>query len=122
MLAFAGRRYAVVAQTLAGWEHHQAVKITGSEGALWASWSGALDRTFHPTFWLKAMRGDQVEEVPIEKMTGEVYELVDEIENFVRSVRGDSKPVASGEDGRWSVAMCLKAQESVDTGYPVRFA
>lgn len=121
MLTFPGGRYAVVAQTLAGWEHHQVVKITGSGGAIWASWSGALDRTFHPTFWLKVMRGDKLEEVPIEKQTGEVYELVDQMAMFIRCVRGAGTPAASGEDGRWSVAMCLKAQQSVDCGRPVAF-
>ncbi len=30
-------------------------------------------------------------------------------------------PRVTGEDGRWSVAMCLKAQESVDTGAVVKF-
>jgi len=119
MLAFPGGRYAVVAQTLAGWEHHQVVKVTGTGGAIWASWSGALDRTFHPTFWLKLMRGETLEEVPIEKPTGEVYELVDQMAMFVQCVREGGSPAASGEDGRWSVAMCLKAQESVDLGRPV---
>src|SRR5262245_59973104 len=42
---FPGGRYAVISQTLGGWEPHQAAKLTGTEGALWASWSGATDRT-----------------------------------------------------------------------------
>ncbi len=121
-LMFPGGRYAVVSQTLAGWEHHQVAKITGTDGALWASWSGAMDRTFQPTFWLKVMRGDTVEEIPITKMTGEVYELVEQAQMFVDCVRENRKPVADGEDGRWSVAMCLKAQESVETGLPVSLA
>ncbi len=121
MLTFPGGRYAVVSQTLAGWEHHQQAKITGSEGAVWASWSGAMDRTFQPTFWLKLMRGDAVEEVPITKMTGEVYELVDQAEVLVRAIREGTSPAVTGEDGQWSVAMCLKAQESVETGWPVAF-
>jgi myo-inositol 2-dehydrogenase/D-chiro-inositol 1-dehydrogenase len=116
MLQYPAGRYVVVAQTLAGWEHHQVVKITGTRGALWASWSGAKDRTFEPTFWLKLMRGDQVQEVPIARMSGEVYELVDEIAVFARAIHGQGVPACTGEDGRWSVAMCLKAQESVDTG------
>ncbi len=32
VLKFPGGRYAVVSQTLAGWEHHQTVKLTGSSG------------------------------------------------------------------------------------------
>jgi myo-inositol 2-dehydrogenase/D-chiro-inositol 1-dehydrogenase len=129
MLQFPGGRYALVSQTLAGWEHHQVVKITGTEGALWAGWSGAMDRTAHPQFWLKVARGRgktsevsktsevwEVEEVPITSPSGEVYELVDELAAVARSIRQGCALPCSGEDGRWSVAMCLKAQESVDTG------
>jgi myo-inositol 2-dehydrogenase/D-chiro-inositol 1-dehydrogenase len=113
--------YAVISQTLAAFEHHQTVKVTGTSGALWASWSGAMDRTFHPTFWLKHFDGENVHDVPIEKITGEVFELVDQVNAVSAAVR-DGKPLpATGEDGRWSVAMCLRAQQSVDTGKPVLF-
>ena len=95
------------------------VKLTGTKGALWASWSGALDRTFHPTFGLKHFDGENVRDIAIEKPTGEVYELVDEITAMAAAVRDGSPLPATGEDGRWSVAMCLRAQESVDTGAPV---
>ena len=56
---FANGAYAVVSQTLAAFEHHQTVKVTGTKGALWASWSGAMDRTLHPTFSLRAFDGEQ---------------------------------------------------------------
>jgi myo-inositol 2-dehydrogenase/D-chiro-inositol 1-dehydrogenase len=65
----------VIAQTLAAYEHHQVVKITGSAGALWASWSGAMDRTLHPTFSLRKFDGESVVEIPITQTPGEVYEL-----------------------------------------------
>ncbi len=113
--------YAVISQTLSAFEHHQVVKVTGTRGALWATWSGALDRTFHPTFSLKYFDGERVHEVPIGKTTGEVFELVDEINAMAASVRDGAPLPASGEDGRWSVMMCLRAQESVDTGKPVAF-
>ena len=113
--------YAVIAQTLSAFEHHQVVKITGTRGALWASWSGALDRTFHPTFSLKHFDGEKVYEVAIEKTTGEVFELVDEIAAVCAAVRDGAPLPATGEDGRWSVAMCLRAQQSVDTGRLVNF-
>jgi myo-inositol 2-dehydrogenase/D-chiro-inositol 1-dehydrogenase len=122
MLRFPGGAYAVIAQTLAAWEHHQVVKVTGREGALWASWSGALDRTFSPTFSLRHQRGESGPvEVPITKVTGEVYELRDQVDLMVRAVSGRGQLSASGVDGRWSVAMCLAAQRSVDTGAEVRF-
>ncbi|MCA9247698.1 MAG: Gfo/Idh/MocA family oxidoreductase [Planctomycetales bacterium] len=119
MVTFAGGRYAVISQTLAGWEHHQTAKLTGTNGAIWAAWSGAMDRTFEPTYTLKVQRGDQIEEVVIEKPSGEVYELVDEVASVVRSVRQSTPPICSGRDGYWSTAMCLQAAESVRTGVPV---
>lgn len=114
-------RYAVIAQTLAAYEHHQVVKITGSTGALWASWSGALDRALHPDFSLKHFDGETVRAIPITQTPGEVYELADEIADLARAIQDQRPPNAVGEDGRWSVDMCLKAQESVDTGSVVLF-
>ncbi|HEV3339803.1 MAG TPA: Gfo/Idh/MocA family oxidoreductase [Pirellulales bacterium] len=119
MLSFPQGRYAVISQTLAGWEHHQTAKITGSDGALWARWSGAMDRTFEPAFGLQALEGDRLVDVPIEKKSGEVYELVDEIDAFARAIRDGTPPACSGEDGRWSVAMCLRAQQSLVEARPV---
>jgi hypothetical protein len=41
---------------------------------------------------------------------------------MVAAVRGGQSPgsLATGSDGRWSVAMCLAAQRSVDCGTVVR--
>jgi myo-inositol 2-dehydrogenase/D-chiro-inositol 1-dehydrogenase len=123
VLKFPRGRYAVISQTLAAWEHHQTVKLTGTKGALWARWSGALDRTFHPTFSLQLQSADGVlTDVPIEKITGEVYELVDQIGVMVQAVRGKGPLHCQGEDGRWSVAMCLAAARSIETGAPVSLA
>jgi myo-inositol 2-dehydrogenase/D-chiro-inositol 1-dehydrogenase len=118
---FPGGRYAVISQTLAGWEHHQTAKLTGTAGAIWASWSGAMDRTFAPTFRLQLRRGEVIEEIPIEKPSGEVYELVDLVRAVVRSVRDGTPVPCTGDDGWWSTAMCLRASESLETGAPVRF-
>lgn len=119
VLRFDGGRYAVVSQTLAAWEHHQTVKLTGTAGALWARWSGALDRTFHPTFSLHVEQGDAPVEVPIDKPSGEVYELVEQAAMFVRAIREGTPLAATGEDGCWSVAMCLAAARSIAEGGPV---
>ncbi len=113
--------YAVISQTLSGFEHHQVAKVTGTRGALWASWSGAMDRTFHPTFSLKYFDGEKHTDVPLRKITGEVYELADEIAMVAEAVSGNAKLAATGEDGLWSVRMCLKAQESVERGCLVPF-
>lgn len=121
ILNFSRGGYAVISQTLGAFEHHQVAKITGTKGALWASWSGAFDRTFHPTFSLRHLAGETVTTIPITKLTGEVYELVDQIGMVSRAVNGAGKLFTTGEDGLWSVQMCLKSQESVDRGCVVSF-
>jgi myo-inositol 2-dehydrogenase/D-chiro-inositol 1-dehydrogenase len=113
---FPGGAYAVISQTLAAYEHHQVVKLTGTHGALWASWTGEMDRTHHPAFTLKHHDGQSVRDVPIASVAGEVYELENEMSMMVRAVREGTPPAATGEDGRWSVALCLAAQRSVDSG------
>jgi myo-inositol 2-dehydrogenase / D-chiro-inositol 1-dehydrogenase len=114
ILHFPRGAYAVISQTLSAFEHHQTVKVTGSKGALWASWSGALDRTRHPTFSLRAFDGSEVRTVAIEKITGEVFELEDQIAMLVSAIRTSQPISCTAEDGRWSVAMCLAAQQSVE--------
>ncbi|MDM4014745.1 Gfo/Idh/MocA family protein [Roseiconus lacunae] len=118
IMHFTGNAYAVVSQTLSAFEHHQTVKITGSRGALWASWSGAMDRTRHPTYKLRAFDGHEVTDVPIEKPTGELFELEDQIVRMAEAIQRDVPLHCTAEDGRWSVAMCLAATESVQTGQP----
>lgn len=119
-VAFPDGAFAVIAQCLGGWEHHQVVKLSGTEGSLWAAWSGAMDRTFEPTFSLKRLVGTTIEEIAIPKAAGEVFELVDQFARFVRAIQTGERPAATGEDGRWSVLLCQKAQESLQSGQPVR--
>jgi myo-inositol 2-dehydrogenase/D-chiro-inositol 1-dehydrogenase len=119
IMKFTGGAYAVVSQTLAAFEHHQTVKLTGTKGAVWASWSGAMDRTEHPTFFLKAGDGRKVEELPVTRTAGELFELRDQIASMVAAIRHGRPVACTGEDGRWSVAMCLATQRSVKTGRPV---
>ena len=121
IVSFPRGAYAVISQTLSAFEHHQVVKITGARGAVWASWSGAMDRTFQPTFSLKHFDGESVREMMIQQAAGEVFELVDEVTAFGAAVRDGGSLPATGEDGRWSVALCLRAQESVAAGQPVHF-
>jgi myo-inositol 2-dehydrogenase/D-chiro-inositol 1-dehydrogenase len=116
IVRFTGGAYAVVSQTLGAFEHHQTVKLTGTRGALWASWSGAMDRTRHPTFSLRAFDGEKLDDVPITRTTGELFELEDHVAMLTAAVRRGGELPSTGEDGRWSVAICLAAARSVETG------
>lgn len=119
IMNFSGGGYAVVSQTLAAFGHHVTCKVTGTRGAVWANWSAPDARHPEPTFGLRYGDHNQVEEVPFASVTGEVVELADSVAAIVRSVNEGTPPPASGEDGRWSVLLCLAAQRSVDTGAPV---
>ncbi len=119
IMKFTGGAYAVVSQTLAAFQHHQTVKLTGTKGAVWASWSGAMDRTEHPTFFLKVFDGENLEEVEIARAAGELFELEDQMGAMVGAIRGEERIACSGEDGKWSVAMCLATQRSIKVGRPV---
>ncbi len=122
IMNMSGGAYAVITQSLCAFEHHQTVKITGTEGALWAAWSGAMDRTRHPTFSLRAFDGQQVTSLPIAKMTGELFELEEQVQRMVDSIRGQQSLHCTAEDGRQSVRLCLAAQQSVDSGCPVKLS
>lgn len=119
MFKCADGSYAVVSQTLAAFEHHQTVKVSGTKGALWAGWSGALDRTLEPTAFLKVFDGEKLDNVMLTKQSGEVFELREEIAQCIEMVRTGKKPVATGIDGFWSAGLCLVAEESIRQGRPL---
>ena len=121
ILDFPGGGYAVISQTLSGFEHHQTARVTGSKGSLWASWSGAMDRTFTPEFFLKYHDGSTVETVDCGGPAGEVFELVQQIERVADAVRNGTPLHANGHDGLWAVRMCMSAAESAKTGSAVTF-
>ena len=116
MFKYVNGSYAVVSQTLAAFEHHQTVKISGTKGALWAAWSGALDRTLEPEYFLKVFDGVKLETVKLETHSGEVFELREEIAQCVEMVRKGKQPAATGKDGLWSAGLCLVAEESIRQG------
>lgn len=120
MFSYANGAYAVVSQTLAAFEHHQTVKVAGSKGALWAGWSGALDRTLEPTAFLRVFDGEKLEEVKLARHSGEVFELREEIAQCVRMARGEAEPIADGRDGLWSAGLCLLAEQSIREGRPMK--
>jgi myo-inositol 2-dehydrogenase/D-chiro-inositol 1-dehydrogenase len=119
ILNFPSGAYFVLSQTLAAFEHHLAVKITGDGGALWAAWSGEMDRTFHPSLSLKYSDGREQTEIPIAWTAGEVFELQEQLAMMVEAVRNRRPLAANGEDGKWSVALCQAAQRSVEKEAPV---
>lgn len=120
IVRFGSGAYAVVSQTLAAFEHHQTVKISGTKGAIWAAWSGAMDRVREATFSLRAFDGETLADMPVAGMAGELYELEAEIAMVANAARGMGSVAVTGTDGMWSVAMCQAAALSVERNLPVR--
>ena len=59
------------------------------------------------------------EEVAIARAAGELFELQDQMAATVNTIRNGTPISCTGEDGKWSVAMCLAAQRSIEKGRPV---
>ena len=112
-MKFSGGSYAVITQTLCGFEHHLFVEIVGTEGSIRSTWSGAMDRTRQPQFNLKLQRKgkEACEEVPIE-ISGELFELQEEIK-AAAELFADRKAFYPPEEGRKVVIICLEAERSL---------
>jgi hypothetical protein len=67
----------------------------------------------------KVFDGENLETVKLEKHSGEVFELREEIAQCVEMVRSGKKPAATGLDGLWSAGLCLVAEESIRQGKPL---
>jgi myo-inositol 2-dehydrogenase / D-chiro-inositol 1-dehydrogenase len=115
-IGFADGSYAVIAQTLSAFGHHQTVKVSGTGGTIWAQWSAPDARAPRPVFSLRYGLGDSVHERTFDKPTGELLELADEVAAFVQAIQVGGPPPCTGRDGRWSTLLCLAAEESARLG------
>jgi myo-inositol 2-dehydrogenase/D-chiro-inositol 1-dehydrogenase len=116
ILRFPGDAYALVTQTLAGFEYHQLLHVIGAEGSIRSWWSGALDRTLHPAFELRLDRRGKggVETVPVGP-SGELVELAEQAHQVVAAFT-QRRPLVSGEEARKRIVVCLAAEDSLRQG------
>ena len=114
---------ALVTQCLAGFQHHSLLEITGSSGALRTSWSGAFDRTEHPSFslWVQAAGESDARERPI-AFSGELFELEQNLARALASFAGESTATLSLLDARNAVALCLAIEEAGRKEGPIPLA
>jgi myo-inositol 2-dehydrogenase/D-chiro-inositol 1-dehydrogenase len=116
VLRFPAGAHAVVTQTLGGFEYHQLLNVVGSEGSIRSWWSGAMDRTTHPSYELRIDRRNKggAETVPIGP-SGELAELSEQARQVVMAF-GQRRPLLSGEDARKRIVVCLAAEQSLREG------
>ena len=116
LLRWRNGAYATITQTLSGFENHQTIEVSGSEGSVRAWWSGATDRTRHPVFELKRkLRGSEVAEVIDIGPSGEVFELA---ETFTRigSAFERRQPLVTTAEARKRIVVCLAAEQALGSG------
>ena len=116
VMRWPGGPYAVVTQTLAGFEHHHVVEVVGREGSVRTWWSGTMDRTLTPKHELKVQRKGA--------SACEIVELGPpaRCSSSRNSLRASSRPSANGEplvsaeEARKPVMVCLEAERAVAKG------
>src|SRR3954470_8056055 len=105
--------YALVTQTLAGFEHHHVVEVVGREGSVRTWWSGTMDRTLTPTHELKVQKKGDVAGETIELgRSGEVFELEEQLAETVNAFE-NGVPLVSAEEARKRIVVCLEAERAV---------
>jgi len=114
VLKFTGGLHAVITETLAGFEYHQTMEVSGTEGAIRTWWSGDMDRTHAPRFDLRVQRRGQTRSETIAR-SGEVVELVDQIAATVNAFR-ERRALVTGEEARKRVIVCTTAERSILEG------
>jgi myo-inositol 2-dehydrogenase/D-chiro-inositol 1-dehydrogenase len=116
VMRWPGGPYALVTQTLAGFEHHHVVEVVGREGSLRTWWSGTMDRTLTPKHELKVQRkGESACETVELGSSGEVFELEEQLARVVVAFR-ERRPLVSAEEARKTVMVCLEAERAVAEG------
>ncbi|MFQ5974440.1 MAG: Gfo/Idh/MocA family protein [Alphaproteobacteria bacterium] len=112
VLKFRDELYAVLTQSLLGFEHHLVMEVSGDKGAIRTLWSGERDRTTQPAFEFKVLPAgaDRCETVPLDE-SGEVFELAEQIRQTVAAMR-ERRPLMPGAEARKSVVTCLEAERS----------
>jgi myo-inositol 2-dehydrogenase/D-chiro-inositol 1-dehydrogenase len=117
VLRFSEGSFASLYYCMGGFGHSITLKISGDAGGITASWEATEGTSSDPTYRLKVGQGKRISEVELERNPGEIFDLEAEILELVQSVKEGSLPkLASGEDGKEAVRLCLAAEKSLQSG------
>ena len=128
LLRWAGGAYVSLNHSVAGFEHHLVVELTGSDGAIRTHWSGAMDRDHSADYELRVQprgfafeRGvRECERLSIAR-SGEVYELAEQIRLTAEAFR-ERRVLVSAAESRKRVLTCLAAERSIQEGREIDLA
>jgi myo-inositol 2-dehydrogenase/D-chiro-inositol 1-dehydrogenase len=118
-LRFADGAFATLNTVVGGFEHHLALHVMGSAGAMRALWSASMDRSGEPAASLHILRGraapgQVAEAIPFER-SGEIFELETQAEQVIRGFRA-GRALVPPEQARAAIACCLLAERSAREG------
>lgn len=109
-----------VSQILDGFEHHCALDIAGTEGALRSWWSAGDARVTESDAGLAIRRaGAEAPETIRFGRSGEVFELVEHLRRSHAGFLAGHSPLSAAEAAR-AVRVCLAAEEACRAGGEVR--
>jgi myo-inositol 2-dehydrogenase/D-chiro-inositol 1-dehydrogenase len=119
---YASGAFFTVSQLLDGFEHHCALDIAGTEGALRSWWSAGDARVTESDAGLSIRRaGAEAAETIRFGRSGEVFELVEHLRRSHAGFLAGTSPLPAAE-AALSVRLCLAAEESVRLGREVPIA
>ena len=104
---------AFVTRSIAAYGHHVDLKLVGETGALHAAWCGSLDLDRSPHVALTLHDAEGARGVDVPRFTGHAFDVPRQTAAFIKAIRGEAQPPATGEDGRASVALSLAADASL---------
>ncbi len=117
---YASGAFFTVTQILDGFEHHCALDIAGSDGALRSWWSAGDARVTESHAGLSIRRaGSETPETIAFGRSGEVFELVEHLRRSHAGFLAGTSPLPARE-AALSVRLCLAAEEAVRSGAEVR--
>jgi myo-inositol 2-dehydrogenase/D-chiro-inositol 1-dehydrogenase len=121
-IRYASGAFFTVTQLLTGFEHHCALDIGGTAGALRAWWSGGDARITDAAAGLSILRaGAAAPERHSFPDSGELYELREHLRRSIEAFRRNESPVPAAE-ARRAVILCLAAEEACRTGATISLA
>ncbi len=120
VVRFSDGGFASLYYCMGGFGHTITLRISGDEGGIVASWEATEGTSFNPIYRLQCGQGTRISDVTIESEPGEIFDLEAEIRELVGSVMEGSEPrLASGQDGKEAVRLCLAAEKSLRSGESV---
>ena len=121
-IRYASGAFFTVTQILTGFEHHCALDIGGTEGALRSWWSGGDARITDAAAGLSILRtGASAPERHDFPESGEIFELREHLRRSIDAFARGESPMPA-EEARRAVILCLAAEEACRTGATVDLA